>query len=310
MSSRPASNAGGPYRIATVAELTGVPEPTLRAWERRYGVPSPQRTATRYRLYGAEDVELVQEMRRLCESGMAASEAARRVRARRQPAPEIETGSDPHATAVSLMLDAIDDFDDAALEHELRRALYLGSGVTVFDRVFAPLLVEVGDRWHAGELTVAQEHFITQKVATTLRDFLRLSPGSAGVRKAVFASFADDEHEIGLLGFALRVAELGVRPIFLGARTPPSAVRSAVERVEPMLVGLSLTVLPALARARELVDDYAAACGTTPWILGGGGAEAVADQVRARGGHVAPPSPEELTALAERFVRPELTRIR
>ena len=47
------------YRIRAVAELTGVSTATLRAWERRYGVPTPSRTASAYRLYGDEDVALV-----------------------------------------------------------------------------------------------------------------------------------------------------------------------------------------------------------------------------------------------------------
>ena len=49
----------GRYRIQSVAEMTGVSAATLRAWERRYGVPTPSRTASAYRLYGDEDVALV-----------------------------------------------------------------------------------------------------------------------------------------------------------------------------------------------------------------------------------------------------------
>ena len=77
----------GRYRIATVAELTGVPIATLRAWERRYGIWEPERTASGYRLYGPDDVAQVSEMRRLCEDeGMAPAEAARVVAARRERA--------------------------------------------------------------------------------------------------------------------------------------------------------------------------------------------------------------------------------
>ncbi|HEY6876521.1 MAG TPA: MerR family transcriptional regulator [Polyangiales bacterium] len=64
------------YRIHWVSEQTGVSEATLRAWERRYQVPTPARTPSGYRVYSAEDVEAVKRMRELCESGMSASEAA------------------------------------------------------------------------------------------------------------------------------------------------------------------------------------------------------------------------------------------
>lgn len=285
----------GPYRIATVAEVTGVPETTLRAWERRYGIPTPERTASGYRLYGAAEVEQVREMRRLCEEdGLAAAEAARVVRARAvavaggaSPA-NVVAGSDPFDAVVEGILDAVARFDDDAFEEHLGRLLFMGSAGHVFDRAIAPALVEIGERWHAGELTVAQEHFASHKLGTLMRQLLRLSPGTQSDQCAVFASFADDEHELGLLGFALRVSEWGTRPIFLGARTPPSAVRSAVELVSPKLVALSASVVPPRPRARELVEDYAAACGDVPWIVGGAAAPRIEELVTKNGGLVAP----------------------
>jgi acyl-CoA hydrolase len=69
----------GRFRINWVAENTGVPEATLRAWERRYQVPKPSRTPSGYRLYSDEDIAQVQKMRELCEAGISAADAAREV---------------------------------------------------------------------------------------------------------------------------------------------------------------------------------------------------------------------------------------
>lgn len=281
----------GPFRIHVVAELTGVPEPTLRAWERRYGIPSPERTASGYRLYASREVEQVRQMRRLCESGMAAAEAARAVKGGSglvgadEKAPSTVDG-DAHAASVEAILAAVDRFDDDGLDRELRRLFFLGSATTLLDRVIAPLLVAIGDRWHAGELSIAQEHFASQRIGTFLRDLVALTPGVDGDTRAVLACFADEDHELGLLGTALRFSSWGLRPVFLGARTPPGAVANAVESVAPRLVALSITVAPEKARARELVDGYAQACRGVPWIVGGASAPAIGDLVRARGGVV------------------------
>ncbi|MBC8068894.1 MAG: MerR family transcriptional regulator, partial [Deltaproteobacteria bacterium] len=70
-----AVSAHGRYRIQTVAELTGVPASTLRAWEQRYGFPAPERTASAYRLYSDGDVARIARVRSLCDGGMAAAEA-------------------------------------------------------------------------------------------------------------------------------------------------------------------------------------------------------------------------------------------
>ncbi|MBS2011706.1 MAG: MerR family DNA-binding transcriptional regulator [Deltaproteobacteria bacterium] len=292
------SHGDGPFRIAMVAELTGVAEATLRAWERRYGIPSPQRTASGYRLYGMDQVQEVQEMKRLCESGMAAADAAARVKSRtgaREASGEVVFADDSTDVVVASLLDAVSRFDDLALDEGLRRVMFLGNPVHIFDNVIVPLLVEVGERWHAGKLSVAQEHFATQKVSALVRDLLRLST-TVKAPCAVLGSFADEPHEIGTLGFGLRLASWAVRPIVLGARTPPSAIRSAVQAVSPKLVALSVTNPLAAQRAKELCEDYAAACGDVPWIVGGAGASHIQDIVTGNGGVVAPRDVQALEA--------------
>ncbi len=282
-----------------VAELTGVPEPTMRAWERRYGIPTPERTASGYRLYGPADVEQVREMKRLCEGGMAASEAAKLLLsgAAKSASTDAKAPPDVYAASVESLLEAVERFDDAELDHQLRRLLLLGSTTTILDRVLVPTLHEIGARWHNGELSVAQEHLASHRFGTLLHDLLRLSPGAESAPRALLACFADDEHELGLLGVAMRFSSWGLRSVILGARTPPGAIRSAAEAVSPSLIALSVTVTPDRARARELVEDYAGACAGIPWIVGGAGAAAIAELVRARGGEVPPEDPSELRVL-------------
>lgn len=295
-----AERPAGPFRIHVVAEMTGVPEPTLRAWERRYGLPTPERTATGYRLYSQREVEQVRAMRAACEGGMSAAEAARWVRnGGDEPAapPDGTLDPDAFARARERILAAVDDLDDEALEKQLRQVMYLGSATAILDDVFVPVLHEIGHRWAAGKLSVAHEHFASHRIATVLRDLVRLSSAARSSTTVLLASFADDDHELGLLGLAVHIGTWGLRPVVLGARTPPGALRNAVESVNPAVVGLSLTLPPDAARARELVDDYANACGHTPWIVGGAAVKSVADLVRARGGRIDPGTMESLRAM-------------
>lgn len=61
--------------IGAVVKRTGIPADTIRAWERRYGVPRPQRTASGRRLYSEADLEVIRQLRQR-ETG-AAQVAAR-----------------------------------------------------------------------------------------------------------------------------------------------------------------------------------------------------------------------------------------
>jgi DNA-binding transcriptional MerR regulator/methylmalonyl-CoA mutase cobalamin-binding subunit len=276
------SGETGQYRIAVVAELTGVPEPTLRAWERRYDIPSPTRSASGYRLYSDREVEQVRRMRALCASGIAVAQAAKLVaRSRREPASK-RSSKDAFASAADALVEAVERFDDEALDREVRRLPYVGPANMVVERVIVPALRTVGDRWLAGELSVAQEHLVSQKLGAVLRDFLRLAPG--GDQAVLVACLADEQHDLGALAVAVHAAMGGVRPVFFGARTPPDALARAVSALHPVAVVLSVTITPERERARELLAAYAKACGSVPWAVGGTGSLPIADLVRGAGG--------------------------
>lgn len=64
------------HRIGAVSALSGVPVPTLRVWESRYGAFSPRKTGGSHRLYGEEDVLRATLLRQLTEAGHAISTVA------------------------------------------------------------------------------------------------------------------------------------------------------------------------------------------------------------------------------------------
>src|ERR1044071_8213592 len=74
------------YTIKQPPRLTGVPEASLRAWQRRYGVVVPHRNDSGYRLYDEEDLAAVSTMRRLVDDGWPPAEAADAVRRGTVPA--------------------------------------------------------------------------------------------------------------------------------------------------------------------------------------------------------------------------------
>lgn len=279
------SSRRGKYRIQTVAEMTGVPAATLRAWERRYGIPTPERSTSSYRLFSDHDVASIRKLKELCDEGMAPAEAAKLV-LRIEEASNTPVEGDPYVRACESILRAIVDFNPQALEQAVRGAMFLGSASTVYQRVLAPTMRVVGDRWHEGTVSVAQEHMATEVLGGTARDMLRLLEPPPAAQDVILACFADDEHALPLYGVAFVMVQWGLRPVVLGAKTPPSAIRHAVESIQPALVGLSVTVTPPAYRARELVDAYAEAVADVPWIVGGAASDDLREFVEQAGGAV------------------------
>ena len=276
--------------IGAVAELTGVPAPTLRAWERRYGIPSPGRSASGHRIYGNGDVDLVRRLRRLVDGGMPPRVAARRIQGGppRTPEPPPTPVDDPYDVVVRRIVDAIDRFDPDTLESELRRGLVLGSTLAVYERVMVPVMRVLGERWsHDDPLSIAQEHLTTEVMRNVAQDLHRLARPEHPVGSAVVACVADEQHVLPLYAIAFRLAQRRIRAVVLGARTPPSVVGVAVRRLRPDLVALSTTVRP--SDPDRLLSAYGHSCGTTPWIIGGTGIRGFEQQVSAQGGRAIGP---------------------
>jgi len=285
--------------------MTGIPAATLRAWERRYGIPSPERSASAYRLFSDHDVASIRKLKELCDKGMAPAEAARViVRIEEASQPPVVAGGDPFLRAREIILEAITHFDPQGLERAVRGAMFLGSATTVYHHVLAPTMRTVGDGWHEGTLSVAQEHMASEVLSGAARDMLRLIDPPAAAPDAIVACFADEDHALPLYGVAFGLVQGGLRPVVLGAKTPPSAIRHAVESIQPALVCLSVTVSPPAYRARELVDSYAEAVGDVPWIVGGPGSVELRSFVEASGGMVVGTQPiDEVRPLVEKLLR-------
>ncbi|WP_404365740.1 MerR family transcriptional regulator [Corallococcus coralloides] len=274
------------YRIHIAAELSGVRVELIRAWERRYGVLEPERTPAGYRVYTDRDVALLKRLKALTDEGVAISEAAKLVpqlRAELEAAPparaegsESRTGAQPE-TWRAAVLAAAEAYDQPRVARILDEVLAALPPVKAFEDVLVPVQREVGERWHAGTLTVAQEHLVTQVVRERLVSLLHGSP-RGGRRHAVLACFPEEEHEIGLLGVALRLRHAGMRVTLLGQRVPAEGLGETVARAKPDVVGLSAvtnrgaTVFEdVLTRIRDAVPQ-----GLPLWV-GGPAAQAHAD---------------------------------
>lgn len=287
---RPPISSEARYRIHAVAKLTGTPAPTLRAWERRYGIPLPDRTDSRYRLYSDADVALVRQMQALQTRGLAPSQAARALlNAASLPASEVTPPvanpvPDANEAAIERILAAIFDYNEGELELEIGRALQLASPASVYVQVLAPALVRVGEAWVAGALDIAAEHLATQVVTRILSDLVGVLSRGTPRPRVLLACVSDEQHELPLLGVALALLEADLRPVMLGGRTPPTAIAAAVGRLRPSAVALSVTVEPLDPLA--LFADYGRCCASVPWFVGGPASASLAQQVSEGGGQV------------------------
>lgn len=63
------------FNTKAVVQQTGIPAPTLRAWERRYAILSPERALNDYRRYSERDIAIIRWLKERVDAGMAISQA-------------------------------------------------------------------------------------------------------------------------------------------------------------------------------------------------------------------------------------------
>jgi len=266
-------------RIGELSDRVGESPTLLRAWERRYGLLSPVRSAGGFRLYGAEDERRVRAMQALLAGGVSARQAAEAVlstSAEGAPPSPVAVGGAIEDTR-SRLTQTLGQFDDVGANAVLDRLLANGGVATVLSEVIVPYLVDLGERWADGSATIAEEHFATSVIRGRLLGLARGWDGGSGPR-ALLACPSGELHDLGLICFGIALRGYGWRITFLGADTPESTVIETAAHLTPNVIVLAATKS---SRLRALASEARTA--KVPIAIAGRGAtRRLADELGAR----------------------------
>ena len=283
-------------RIGELSRRVGVSEHVLRAWESRYGLLKPVRSAGGYRLYSEEDQSRVRRMQVHLAGGLAAAEAARAAIAEdARTGPSDETagrgagagattlaGAGPRvelSTSAEALRQALDEMNEPVAQTILDRLLTDFTVEAVLRDVVLPYLHDLGDRWERGEISVAQEHFASHVVRGRLAGLARGWGNGSGPR-ALLACPPEEQHDLALLVFGIVLNRGGWRVEFLGGSTPMQDTLEVTSQIRPSLVVLTAS---RFERFESVTAELAALAELAPLVLAGAGASAdLAKSVGAR----------------------------
>jgi DNA-binding transcriptional MerR regulator/methylmalonyl-CoA mutase cobalamin-binding subunit len=235
------------YPIRAVSRLTGISLDTLRAWERRYKVVTPERT-DRGRLYSDAEIQRLLLLRDAVGRGHAIGQVAvlsndelrdlglrsAAVALRSHPPPE------PDQAPLAQLIGAIEVYDAAAANDEIGKLAALMPATDLVTQVALPLMRIVGERWHRGTMTIAHEHLASGILRNLFGSLLRLYKPLEPVVKIVLATPSGEHHEFGILAAAMLAAPLGLEPIYLGANLPAAEILAAAEKCHARVIVIGL----------------------------------------------------------------------
>ncbi len=216
------------YNAKAVTRQTGVTPATLRAWERRYGVLLPDRTAGGHRLYSARDIAAIKWLRQQIGEGMTISRAVvllQHQMGRAEFVPPVQVLAEAPLPARSLdtiradLYEALIDFDEATADEVLSEAYSLHPIEAVCVNVMQAVLARLGHDWVNGKITVAHEHFASNYLRRKLLALIDAGPSTRPGTVAIGAAPAD-MHEMGILLLSIFLRRRGWHVVYLGQAVP------------------------------------------------------------------------------------------
>jgi MerR family transcriptional regulator, light-induced transcriptional regulator len=268
-----ASNHEAGIAIGTLAQRTGVPVDTLRAWERRYGVPRPTRTEGGQRRYGSEDVERVLWLAARVAEGQRISDAVATLLGLEDDDRPPDEGHGPTAGLAARLAAAARQGDGMRVEIELDHAFAALPLIPCMEMVVFPALADLGRRWAEGEAVVVSEHLLSEATGRRLSARLSAARRTTGPVGLV-ACPPGEQHAVGALCLAVLMAQDGWRVSFLGADTPLDEV-DAVAQARHARACVAVCTRP--GSAAEAARDIAALPNFRLWVLAGPDAPCPAD---------------------------------
>ncbi|NWJ44677.1 MAG: MerR family transcriptional regulator [Chloroflexi bacterium] len=254
------------YSIKAVAHMAGITEPTLRAWEKRYKILTPQRTESGHRRYTKRDIYRVMWLRNRLEEGMSISQASTLLQAqpeetvlevmqyenRQARSNSTKTngrGSHPKNTRLNEvrsmsvlgneLMNAFLQFDEQTADNLISEAAGFYPPEEVCVDLIQPVLYEIGDRWMRNEVTVATEHFASNICRTRLNAMINSLPVLETGPLILTGCAPHEFHEVGVVMTTFFLRRNGWRVLYLGQNVPALDLEKDLRRLKPAMVVFS-----------------------------------------------------------------------
>jgi DNA-binding transcriptional MerR regulator len=254
------------FNLKAVLNETGIAADTLRAWERRYGLPMPERTPGGHRLYSQSDIETVKWLMARQEEGLSISRAVdlwnEHLAAGRDPLAEFRAQDSPALTAFpgASSLDALReawlqaclDFDESEAENVLNQAFGVYPVEQVCTQVLQRALSQMGEFWYSDRASAQQEHFASSLAMRRLDALLAAAPRPTRRQTVLIGCPPDEWHAFIPLMLTLFLRRRGLNTVYLGANVPLIRFQEAVQAIGPELVILTAQQLHSAATLMQI----------------------------------------------------------
>lgn len=266
------------YQIKDLERLSGIKAHTIRIWEQRYNLLTPERTETNIRYYKDDDVRKILNVSLLLQKGYKISNVCSLDDDQlnlevKENLESTTTGSEGREAFITGLTLSMIELDESKFNQVYQKSVHeVGFQQTIMGLIY-PFLLKIGVMYGVNEINPAQEHFISnlirQKMITAINDI----ESSISKDKSFVLYLSQNElHEIGLIMAHYMLKSKGYKVIYLGQDVPFFDVASVVACAKPSHVMTILTAVKTIDELQQLVDNSLMHLGQSELVFSGLGA--------------------------------------
>ncbi|WP_142919172.1 MerR family transcriptional regulator [Peribacillus saganii] len=269
------------FGIKKVSELTGVPEVTLRSWERRYKVINPSRSQGGARYYTKENIEdIIWIKKQKDERGITVRQAMDLLKEIKEMKVESTITGSSYEEHIEEILNFLTEYQTEQATKQINLCFSMFDFEEVFHHIFTPILHRVGYQWENGKLSVAQEHFICNFLQRRIFPFFHDLYADPMKPKAVALCAPEELHNVGLLLFSLFLKRRGIDVLFLGQSTPTESLLPLIHLNNVQLVCISITMEESISQVETFISDLLSKGTNIDFVIGGAGAKFLSEPMQ------------------------------
>ena len=258
------------FNMKVVVQETGLTPDTLRAWERRYGMPQPQRTEGGHRLYSQYQIDALKWLIARQDEGLSISRAVdlwRQIEAEGQDPLKVKPGPTAQSAPVvpqisgeritdlrEAWIKACLKFDEYNAQYILSQAFAIFSIETVCFELLQKALAQIGEGWFTGTISVQQEHFASALALRQVEALLAALPPATKNGRLIVGCAPKERHTFSALMLTLMFRQRNWDVVYLGADIPIERLETSVQHIKPEMVILVAHTLYTAGNLLALAD--------------------------------------------------------
>jgi DNA-binding transcriptional MerR regulator len=243
------------YSIRDLEKISGIKAHTVRIWEKRYKLFTPERTDTNIRFYSDTDLKKLLNISILNRYGYKISKIAKlSIEELNDKVLDLAHQIDDSDKTIESLVLAVIEFDEERIEKLVNRAIVKYGFEEAFLKNIFPFIQKIDLLWQVGTINFTHKHFVNciirQIVVIAIDNINRKSFSDS---KCVVLFLPDNEtNELGLLFYHYFFKKKGYKVIYLGQSTQLSDLRILVDNLKPAY--LLTTFMSSLLKLD--IEDY------------------------------------------------------